>query len=440
MTNRRVARRAGAAAAMASLLSAIAAAFVVGPVDGQTPEQDPALPSGVVIDIDAPEDNVFQIGIPDLLGPSEHGTAGGGVLRNDFRLMPGYTVIDPRSVPRDLAEELGFRSSGWSTLGANGVIRGEVRATSEGLSVEMRFYWMGHGNAPSLVRSYEGSEGALRHHMHDFANAVLEVVTGTRGPFGTKIAFARREAPRRKDIYCAAMDGHGLVRISRGDGIALLPAFGPGRLWFTRMTPTGMFITNSLAHNRPILSGPGINMAPAVCDGTMYFTSSRDGNVEIYSATLEGTDVRRLTNDPAMDISPACGPNGTLAFVSTRHRTPQIFMMNRDGSNVRRVTFRGSHNQTPTFCPGSSRQLLAFTGRDDAYDIFTLDLGTQEYTRLTQGMGDNQDPAFSPDCRLVAFASTRRGAPGIYLASPRGNNQNRVVEGAAETVRWAAAE
>ncbi|MFM2421336.1 MAG: hypothetical protein RL385_6059, partial [Pseudomonadota bacterium] len=49
------------------------------------------------------------------------------------------------------------------------------------------------------------------------------------------------------------------------------------------------------------------------------------------------------------------------------------------------------------------------------------------------GQGTNKDPAFSPDCRMVAFASSRGG---VYVASPQGLNQIRVVSGAAETVRW----
>jgi len=36
----------------------------------------------------------------------------------------------------------------------------------------------------------------------------------------------------------------------------------------------------------------------------------------------------------------------------------------------------------------------------------------------------------------VAFVSDRRDAAGVYVASPQGYNQTRVVTGNAETVRW----
>ncbi|MCA9535056.1 MAG: PD40 domain-containing protein, partial [Myxococcales bacterium] len=311
-----------------------------------------------------------------------------------------------------------------------------VRAVEGGLEVELRFYRVARAAEPAFTRTYRGLATRSRAWAHDFANEVLRVLTGMPGSFGTEIAYARRIGPGRKDVFRAQMDGYGEHRVSSVEGISLLPTFGNRRIYFTRMTTRGMFITHGRARDARIVDGDGINMAPAICDGRIYFTSSRDGNSEIYSTDLDGGDLQRLTNHPAMDLSPSCGPNGKLAFVSSRHRTPQVFTMNRDGSDVRRVTFRGNHNQTPTWCQDPARPWIAFTGRDGNYDIFMVNTVTQDYVRLTQGQGDNKDPAFSPDCRLVAFASDRRGAPGIYLSSTQGFNQNRVVQGDAETVRW----
>jgi TolB protein len=48
-------------------------------------------------------------------------------------------------------------------------------------------------------------------------------------------------------------------------------------------------------------------------------------------------------------------------------------------------------------------------------------------------MGVNKDPAWSPDCRMLAFYSTRGG---IFISSPEGLNQNMVIPGVAETLRW----
>ena len=400
---------------------------------------EPALPEDrIVIAIDAPQRQVFRIGIPDLFGqPSQYTTAAADVLRNDFRLMPNYRVIGPDTVPRNtVTKSLEVQPGMWSSFGANGVIKGHVQPRGANIEVHLRFYQIPGSDRVAFERTYRGKPESLRASMHDFGNHVLRVLTGKLGPFGTSLVYGRRRGPGQKQIWAAGMDGHGLRRVSPGSGVSMLPAFGKGAIWYTRMTSRGTFITHHGASGRPVIRGAGLNMGPAECDGRIFFASSRDGDSEIYSAARDGSNVRRLTRNRSIDVSPSCGPSGKLAFVSNRHGSPQIFTMNQDGSNVRRVTFKGNYNQTPSWCRDPATPLIAFTGRDGGLDIFTVNIETQEYNRITQGTGESKDPAFSRDCRVIAFASTRRGAPGVYLASPEGFDQVRVIEGRAETVRW----
>ncbi len=438
---------------LASLLAFVALLVVALPVLGQqggassgtagqatspgAPPGDQALPDrGVVIDIDSPERALYKIAVPNLRGSSTMGASAAEVLRNDFTLVSLFQVLDARSFIANLDQEgLSIVPNAWTSVGAQGVIKGEIRGSGSSLTVEMRLYQLAQGGAPTLVRSYHGGPGQVRGFMHEFANEVVRVLTGTASSFGTRITFARRHGPGRKDVYVADFDGHDVGRVSSGHGVNMLPAFGPGGIWYSKLTPMGMFITRTGMNEHPIIHGNGLNMGPSFCNGRIYFTSTRDGNSEIYSARADGSDVRRITHDPAIDVSPACGPGGQIAFVSNRQGGPQIFVMDGSGGNVHRVTFRGEYNQTPAWCPDPHQQLIAFTGRDGGMDVFTLNLATGEYTRLTQGQGVNKDPAFSPDCRMVAFWSSRGG---IYVSNPEGLNQHRIIPGAAETLRWGA--
>ncbi|MBC7174471.1 MAG: PD40 domain-containing protein, partial [Polyangiaceae bacterium] len=334
-------------------------------------------------------------------------------------------------------EGLDVRRAAWTGIGAQGVVKGEVRANGDRIAVELRLYEVGQSDQVSLTRTYEGSVGELRTFVHRFGNDVLGKLFQRPGAFDTQIAFARRIGTGRKDVMVADYDGAGAKRISPNEGVSMLPAFGQRSVWYSRLTPMGMYITDSTANNRRIIESQGLNMGVSLCEGRVYFSSTRDGNSEIYTSALDGTRIRRLTNDPAIDVSPTCGPDGRIAFVSNRHGGPQIFVMNQNGGEVQRVTFRGYHNQTPAWCPDSSRPLLAFTGRDRSLDVFTVNLNTQEYTRITQAQGVNKDPAFSPDCRMIAFHSSRQGG-GIYLSNTSGFNQNRILQGHAETIRWSA--
>jgi TolB protein len=390
---------------------------------------DEMLPNQVVIDVTAPERALYRIAVPNLLGDAEMGNAGAETMRNDFRLVSLFEVLDARSFLADLtAEGLGVTPSAWSSVGAQGVIKGQITRVGGQIRVEMRLYELSRGASATLSRTYNGAPGELRNFMHDFANLVLEQLTGRRGAFGTRITFARRVREGRKDVYVASFDGHSVSRVSSGRGVAMLPAFGPGGVWYSLLTDTGM-------EERPLIDAEeSINMGVSICGGRAYFTSTRDGNAEIYSSALDGTDVRRLTDHPGIDVSPACGgPGGLIAFVSNRHGSPQIFGMSSSGGGVRRLTYRGSYNQTPAWCPIGEERLMAFTGRSAGLDVFTVNIDTQQYTRLTQGQGINKDPAFSPDCRMIAFYSTRGG---IYISNPEGLNQQLVIPGVAETLRW----
>jgi TolB protein len=397
--------------------------------------QDQPLPTRVVIDVDNPEKDLYRVAVPNLLGNAGLGTLGAEVLRNDLRLVSLFAVLDPRSFIANLQQEgLGITKAPWSAAGAQGVVKGQVSGSGGSLSVDMRLYEIARGETPILQKTYRGGEGQLRGFMHDFANEMLRVLTGKPGGFGTRITFARKVGPGRKDVYVADFDGHGQGRVSSGRGLAMLPSFGPGGVWYSVLTQTGMFITNVAKRESPIITGSGLNSGPAICGGRVLFSSTRDGNSEIYSANTDGSGVRRLTNHPAIDVSPACGPGGLVAFVSARHGGPQIFTMNSNGGEPKRVTYKGNHNQVPAWCPDPTRSLLAFSGRDaGGFDVFTLDLKNGQYRRLTQGQGSNTDPAFSPDCRMVMFASTRGG---LFISNPEGLNQNKILSGAISTVRW----
>jgi TolB protein len=427
----RLLRGACALGACSALLGALLWPAPGATQDGAAQNEQP-LPTRIVIDVNAPSRDLYRIAIPNLFGDAGLGAQGADVIRNDLKLVSLFNVLDPRSFIAKPDEGLGVTKAPWSSVGAQGVVKGQVG----GGTVEMRLYEIARGETAILSKTYHGGEPQLRGFMHDFANEILRVLTGKPGAFDTKLTFTRKVGPGRKDVYVSDFDGQNQGRVSSGSGIAMLSAFGAVHgIWYSVLTTSGMFLTNTKNRGKPVISGGGLNMGATICNGRVYFSSNRDGNSEIYSSSIDGTDVKRITNNPGIDISPSCGPNGQIAFVSTRHGGPQIFVMGAGGDgDAKRITYKGDYNQTPSWCMDPSNPMIAFTGRDSgAFDIFTVSLKTGEVTRLTQGQGNNQDPAFSPDCRMVAFASSRGG---VYISNPEGLNQNKVLTGALSNVRW----
>jgi Tol biopolymer transport system component/LysM repeat protein len=78
--------------------------------------------------------------------------------------------------------------------------------------------------------------------------------------------------------------------------------------------------------------------APAGSGARVAFMSARDGNWEVYALNMDGSSLKRLTNNNAQDGLPTWSPDGkSIAFVSNRGGAWAIWVMNADGNNQRKL-------------------------------------------------------------------------------------------------------
>lgn len=92
----------------------------------------------------------------------------------------------------------------------------------------------------------------------------------------------------------------------------------------------------------------------------ILFTSTRDGNHEVYMMNPDGSEQVNLTQHPATDLEAAWSPTGEqILFVSDRQRKGvwDLYLMDPDGSNVRRVFKRkiAVDRRSPTWSPDGKR-------------------------------------------------------------------------------------
>ena len=81
--------------------------------------------------------------------------------------------------------------------------------------------------------------------------------------------------------------------------------------------------------------------------------------------------------------------------------------MNADGSNVTRLTNDPAIDTSPSFSPDGAR-ILFVSDRVGNNEIYTIDAATGgNLTRLTNNTADDRDPVFSPDGSRIAFGSNR---------------------------------
>jgi TolB protein len=171
------------------------------------------------------------------------------------------------------------------------------------------------------------------------------------------------------------------------------------------------------------------NFLPAwSADGSkLAFTSNRDGNSEIYVVNRDGSGMRRLTNHPAIDVTPTWSPTGTqIAFTSDRTGSPQIWVMNADGSELNKIT-NESWCDRPTWSVPPNNEIAYAAKTGAGFDIRIFDFATRTTRTITDGIGSNESPAFSPNGRHVAFTSTRAGKAQIFVVDRDGKNLRQLT-------------
>jgi TolB protein len=90
---------------------------------------------------------------------------------------------------------------------------------------------------------------------------------------------------------------------------------------------------------RQIVAGGSETNPEASPEGQQIaFMSRRDGNWEVYVASLDGSSLQRLTQNPGNDGLPTWSPDGQyIAFVTDRDGPWAVWVMRPDGSEQRRL-------------------------------------------------------------------------------------------------------
>jgi Tol biopolymer transport system component len=242
--------------------------------------------------------------------------------------------------------------------------------------------------------------------------------------------------------------GYGIFTM-RGDGADVRAVSIPieRSLGFPRFSPDGRFLAfiaesedgsedlyvadASGRDPKVIAPSPGApEGAPAWApDGSaIAFSTRRDGNWEIYSVRPDGTDLKRLTNDPAFDAAPAWAPDGSgiIAFSSDRGGVDShLYVMARDGSGVQRLT-NGDDEAVPDWSPDGS--MIAYAGFSGGNaDIWVRRADGSSPRRLTTGTIFQYTPRWSPDGRWIAFEAYVGDNPDIFIVHPDGSAIRRLT-------------
>jgi Tol biopolymer transport system component len=224
-----------------------------------------------------------------------------------------------------------------------------------------------------------------------------------------------------------------------GDACPPKPDHSQGYVW-ALYDSYEIFRANADGSNaRQLTSSPGYDAEATVCkkDGSIVFTSVRDGDIELYRMNADGSGVKRLTNAPGYDggaffnedctklVWRASRPKGPaldefkalLAKGLVRPTKLELYVGNADGSEATQVTYLNVASFAPFFYPGSKRIIFSSNygdpkGRD--FDLWAINTNGTALERITSTPGFDGFPMFSPDGQKLAFASNRATAEGKH--------------------------
>ncbi len=163
----------------------------------------------------------------------------------------------------------------------------------------------------------------------------------------------------------------------------------------------------------------------------IVFTSTRNGDLDLYTMNIDGSDVKQITFGLGYDGGAFFSPDGKkLVFRASRPTgeeeikdykellakglvaptNMEIYTCNIDGSELKKITSLGKANWAPFYHP-SGKKIIFSSNHHSAkgydFQLFMINEDGSNLERITNNSLFNAFPMFSPDGKKLIFSSNR---------------------------------
>lgn len=264
---------------------------------------------------------------------------------------------------------------------------------------------------------------------------------------------ARTTSVQADEVLANDLATSGVFDVSRSWNPASTPVANPQGIVSGRWTVNGSQVrlngeVSDFPARRPILQkeykGPVTNWRdlahqfaddvvmqftgePGVARTRIAFAVRTGRNKELFLMDLDGANLRPLTEDQSLALSPSWSPDGSLLLYTSYRggQGPRIFVLAPQSRRSFLVSGRAGNNTSPCYSP-DGREIACTLSLDGNAEIYRLDARGGSPTRLTNNRAIDTSPSWSPTGREIAFTSDRSGSPQVYVMDRDGGNQRRL--------------
>lgn len=235
-----------------------------------------------------------------------------------------------------------------------------------------------------------------------------------------------------------------------GDSCPPLPDFSQGYVWPIYPSYDIWTARPAGGNLRRLTTTPGYDAEATVSTDQQWivFTSTRNGDLDLYKMRIDGRDLTQLTNTLGYDGGAFFSRDGKWICYRASHPTDSaaieyrsllernlvrpgkldLYVMRSDGSGVRRVTDLPGASFAPYFTPDGKSLIFSSNWeqpRGRNFDLYRVPVvgGNPAPEPITRDESFDGFPMFSPDGRWLVFASNRgqrqRGETNLFLAEWR---------------------
>ena len=358
------------------------------------------------------------------------------IVSSDLNRSGVLTVMERGALPASPHYSNQVKYQQWRGAGQDYLVVGRVREDSPGEYI-IEFQLLDVLKQKQLLgRSMKAKKRNLRSRAHQISDFIYQQITGTRGAFNTRIAYVRAQenAARKYVLQVADTDGFNAQNVLESDEPIMSPSWSPdgkslAYVSFENRRPE-IYIQQLATARRSKVSGfSGLNSAPSWSpDGKfLALVLSKDGSPDVYTLNTATKRLKRLTKHRAIDTEPVWTQDGrSIIFTSDRSGSPQLYQINVEGGRAKRLTFEGTYNSAASLSP-DGKYIAMVHGERGQYKIAQLDRETGNLTVLTDSSLD-ESPSFSPNGRMVLYASTRGNNGFLYAVSIDGRAKHKLSD------------